>query len=287
MSAAAALRPTLPAGAGHGPHGSRGRLEGLRVSPDLRRDVWWGQPWQLATASYWTALALALPGPATYRLGRTLDEEVAACLLGGHGIPGPIGNAAFRAVRDAGLLDGAPVPGPEPIERLLRQPLTVRGATMRYRFPRQRARRLSAALGHVRSSAPPEDDVELRDWLTGAPGIGMKTASWVVRNHRASDRVAIIDVHVQRAGTAAGVFDPAWRLPRQYTLLERAFLAWAAAGGVSAARLDACIWAELAGAGAHARDVLGVARLSDTPVPVWPCAQSAGFGAPHPAGPPT
>lgn len=253
----------------------RGRLLVLRVAPGLDRRVWWGHPWQMATASYWASLALSLPEPVTYRIGGRLDEEVAACVLGGYGIAGAVGNAAFGAVRAAGLLDPGADPDAAVIERLLAGPLHTPHGRTRYRFPRQRSRRLAAALAHVRSARPPDDDVEMRDWLTAAPGVGPKTASWIVRNHRSSGRVAVVDVHLVRAGNAAGVFDPAWRLPRDYALYEGAFLAWAAAGAVGAARLDACIWGELARAGTDARDVLGVARLTDVPPPVWPCRQPA------------
>lgn len=34
--------------------------------------------------------------------------------------------------------------------------------------------------------------------------IGPKTASWIVRNYRKSDCVAIIDIHIHRAGLLAG-----------------------------------------------------------------------------------
>ena len=46
--------------------------------------------------------------------------------------------------------------------------------------------------------------VALRDWLLAIPGIGPKTASWIVRNRTGSSAVAIIDVHILRAGTSAG-----------------------------------------------------------------------------------
>src|SRR5262245_32169997 len=70
----------------------------------------WGRYWQFGTAAYWITqywrrfgdrplLALAI--------GRSLLEETAACILGGHGVPAEVGLAAFRAVRDAGLLDGS------------------------------------------------------------------------------------------------------------------------------------------------------------------------------------
>ena len=86
-----------------------------------------------------------------------------------------------------------------------------------------------------------------------APGLGPKTASWVVRNHYGSDDVAVLDVHVIRAGVAAGVFDPAWTPGRHYRRMEQLFLAWADQDDVSAADLDAVIWAEQAAAARRRR----------------------------------
>jgi N-glycosylase/DNA lyase len=211
----------------------------------------WGHSWQVGTAAYWVAVTEAAAidgtlrrGPHRHRLGRNLAEEVAACLLGGHGMPYETGLAAYHAVRDAGLLTRCP--DDHELERELRKPLDIGGRAVHYRFPAQRARRLAAALHRLRTQAPPTKSHELRDWLMLVPGIGPKTAGWIVRNHLGSDDVAIIDVHVRRAGVAASVFDRAWTPTSDYQRLEAFFLAWAAHGGVRAGDLDAIIWSEQA-----------------------------------------
>lgn len=229
-----------------------------------------GQPWQLGAAAYWEMIASSWDVQRdAFRLGDTLAEEAAACILGGFGMPAALGIAAFERLRDLGML----VPGAghsvERWERALNAPLTLNGRIRRYRFPNQRARRLEAMMNLLTAPAP-LDDLELRDWLVQSPGVGLKTASWIVRNYRESNRVAIVDIHVVRAGVRAGVFDPAWRADRDYYLIEQAFLAWAGNARIPASVLDASIWAHLAGLGPAACDVLGVARLSDTPSPVWP-----------------
>jgi N-glycosylase/DNA lyase len=236
----------------------------LAPAGQTARRLAWGHGWQVGTAAYWVAVTEAAAtdgtlrqGPGRHRLGRDLTEEVAACLLGGHGMPYEIGLAAFRAVRDAGLL--ARSSQVHELERVLRQPLEVGGRTVHYRFASQRARWLAAALRHIWTQLPPDRAEELRDWLLLVPGIGPKTAGWIVRNHLGSDEVAIIDVHVLRAGVDAGVFDPTWTPARHYARLEAFFLAWARYGGVRAADLDAVIWADRAraarvsGRGAHKR----------------------------------
>ena len=183
--------------------------------------------------------------PETYALGDTLAEEVTACLLGGHGIPADIGLAAFRVIRDSGLLDCEP--DADALETVLSVPLQISGRDrpVRYRFARQRAQRISASLRVLGATTPPADPLQLRSWLLELPGIGPKTASWIVRNRTACDEVAIIDIHVHRAGLSAGFFCPSWRLPRDYFLFETAFCRVAALGHVSAAALDACVWDQM------------------------------------------
>ena len=57
--------------------------------------------------------------------------------------------------------------------------------------------------------------------------------------------MAIIDIHVVRAGQVAGVFDPGWEPQRHYRQLEDAFLRLAAAIDVDAALLDAVMWEQM------------------------------------------
>jgi N-glycosylase/DNA lyase len=138
---------------------------------------------------------------------------------------------------------------------LLQEPLSVAGHSrpLRYRFPRQRAHRIAGALRVLASDEPPNEPRAMREWLRAVPGIGPKTASWIVRNVTASSEVAIIDIHIRRAGVAIGCFLPRWRLPRDYGKFEHAFLLLAAHGDVPAAQLDATIWFELQRLGATAR----------------------------------
>jgi N-glycosylase/DNA lyase len=206
---------------------------------------YWGEPHELGTAAYWAEQTRRRPEPATYRLGASLAEEVAACLLGGHGVPAAVGLAAYVAVRDAGLLLGTPTM--DEIDAVLSAPLQIPGRErlVRYRFARQRAERLSAALATLAVTDAPANSLELREWLTTLPGIGLKTASWVVRNHHGCDEVAIVDIHVQRAGAAAGFFASSWRLPRDYGRCEEAFCKVAELACVRASALDACMWDQM------------------------------------------
>ena len=162
-------------------------------------------------------------------------------MLGGHGMPAELGLAAYRRLRNRGLLRA--IPTETALEAALSEPFsTARGASRHYRFPRQKARYLAGCLEALRSINPPDGDVALRTRLLELPGIGPKTASWIVRNHRGSDRVAIIDIHILRAGRHVGLFPSSWQPPRDYFRLEAAFLELAAALKVRASLLDALIW---------------------------------------------
>lgn len=248
------------------------RLSSNGASSD--RQYWTGREWQLGTAAFWESAAEMAVPPPTYRLGNNLVEELGVCLLGGYGIPFALGNAAFEALREEGVFLPNADWSVDEVERLLRAPLMVEGHTRKYRFPRQKAVRLVNGIAFVRTGEEPRSDVELRNWLTEIAGVGPKTASWVVRNHRSSDEVAIVDIHIVRAGTVAGVFDPLWVLPRDYALFERAFLSWASQADLSAALLDACIWGTLARSGVDSRDILGVSDYASDLRPVWDVTHS-------------
>lgn len=211
-----------------------------------QRDVIWGQPWEHGTPAYWleaTRRSATSSVAERHCLTDTLFDEVALCMLGGFGMPYELGLAAFKALRDE-LLSHDPTPAEDAIEAILLKPLVVGAGVRRYRFPRQRARRLSLALRHLHSTSIPATPLEVRDWLVAAPGVGPKTASWVVRNRWPDAPVAILDVHVLRAGIRATVFPTDARIQTSYRPLEALFVSWAAQGNVRPADLDATIWAE-------------------------------------------
>jgi hypothetical protein len=218
----------------------------LLPSPDtpLVRDVRWGLFDELLTPAYWKGQAWQHEHLGTYvelQLGRSITEEVTACLLGGYGMPAELGLLAYWRVRERGLLAGMATAAQ--LEAALSEPFIVAaGPPRRYRFPRQKARYLAACLNALRGMKTPTDDRLLRNLLMTLPGIGAKTASWILRNHRGSDAVAVIDIHILRAGRHIGLFPVEWEPHRHYLQLEAAFLEFAAALCVRPALLDALIW---------------------------------------------
>jgi len=223
-----------------------GTVERLQL-PDANEHVLPGIRWgafdELLTPAYWRGQAWQHERLGTYRhlqLGNTLAEELAACLLGGFGMKAELGLAAFARLRDRGLLEGTPTESL--LECSLEEPFVIRGHPRRYRFPRQKARYLAACLRLLSDFTEPSDDVILRDQLTEFPGIGLKTASWIVRNYRGSNRVAVLDVHILRAGRHIGLFPPESNPQQHYCNLEDAFIRFAAALDTGAGMLDGMIW---------------------------------------------
>ena len=209
--------------------------------------VMWGRSDELLTPAFWAAIGESASDAHGYVHQKgSLRREVFFCLLGGFGIKAEMNRAAFQRLSQAGIFKIGRRPTPREIEKLLRTPLCIAGKKIRYRFPRQRAGRISVAAKLLDTSPPPKSDAhELRCWLLGIPGIGLKTASWIVRNHLGSDTVAILDVHVIRACQFMNLFGPSVRLPRDYPVLERRFLDFAKAIGIRPSLLDAVMWREM------------------------------------------
>ncbi|MGY0778896.1 endonuclease III domain-containing protein [Azospirillum argentinense] len=207
--------------------------------------VRWGRHEHPLTPAFWSAAAW-MEGEVPdhgFRLGGTLAEEVSACILGGHGLPAEVGLAAFARVRNE--LREAPdeVLPEDDLLRLLSAPLIVKGRAVRYRFARQRSSYLAAALRGLHGvNESALDDVGFRDALLALPGIGPKTASWIVRNRRGSDKVAILDVHVVRACRVMGVFPENADPTRRYAELEQRFLQFCMRAHARASVMDAVMW---------------------------------------------
>jgi N-glycosylase/DNA lyase len=214
---------------------------------ELMPGVRWGAFEAFPTPAYWFYQVFAnrvRGAPLEYKLGRTLAEEIGACLLGGHGISASVGLAAYEHLRSQGTFAGKP--SETQLVTWLQQPLLVNGRSVRYRFAAQKARYLAAALKRVHEAPATTSGKTLRDWLLQVPGIGYKTASWIARNWLRADDVAILDIHIVRFGRAIGLFPPQLTVERHYTELERLFLEFSRRVDVRPSELDAVIWFEMA-----------------------------------------
>lgn len=218
---------------------------------ELMPGVAWGRPDILFTPAFWkdqVALYEATFQPLRHRLSDTLKSECVACLLGGHGIPAEVGLAAFDALKRSRLLCGHTVSHLE-ILGVLERPIQLSsGRSVRYRFAAQKSRYVAEFINTFRDPMT-SDHVEIRDYLTTHRGIGLKTASWIVRNWFDSNEVAILDIHIIRAGLIAGFFEQHQDVAKDYIPMEKAFLHFARRIGVLPSSLDAVIWQQMRAAG--------------------------------------
>lgn len=204
----------------------------------------WGLTEDIGSPAYWASQAWMweIEAPDHYRLGRSLEEELIACLLGGYGIPAEVGLAAYERLRAVNAEEPDRLLDAETVLGLLQEPLVLNGRPVRYRFANQKSAYLAASMGQLRDLDHEAPDRDLRDALTTLPGVGPKTASWVVRNWRGSDCVSILDIHILRAGRILKIFPKTWSVEKHYLQLEDAFLRFADDISVKASILDSVMW---------------------------------------------
>ena len=213
--------------------------------------IFWGDHTHLFTPAFWKTLLWFEQGNPVFqshRLGQSINEEITACLLGGYGIPAEVGLAAFYRLRDVGMLQKTP--SEEEIFKLLSEPMKIGERLVKYRFARQKSRYLSSAFQKLAVDEQPiNNPLKFRSWLINFEGIGLKTASWITRNWLDSDQVAIIDIHIHRAGFLMNIYDEKQNPAKDYLAMEESFLALADGMKVRASQLDALIWQEMKAAG--------------------------------------
>lgn len=207
----------------------------------------WGHAGTPFTPAYWRLVSIVNAkknNSTNYHLGKSLKEEVIACLLGGHGITGELGVAAYHHLINKGILEKDF--SAQEIESLLREPFELNGKFVKYRYPKKKAKYIFSAINFLRkNNLPGNNGKVVRDWLIAIPGIGYKTASWIVRNWLDADDVAILDIHIHRAGVLMGIYDSNDNVARDYLKMEEKFIQMSKQIDIPANMLDSQIWHEL------------------------------------------
>jgi Thermostable 8-oxoguanine DNA glycosylase len=215
---------------------------------EVMPSVEWGDASGFPTIAFWLykVLERRISGELIrYKLGNSLLEEVGACILGGHGIPASHGLAAYNHMKGKGAFDGK-THSEEQLSVWLSEPIPLNGKTFKYRFARQKSKYLSSALQKVIGESPSyESGQDFRNWLLGINGVGLKTASWITRNWLDADDVAILDIHIYRAGLLGGFFSKDMTVERNYLDLEDRFINLAKSMGIRTSELDAVMWFEM------------------------------------------
>lgn len=183
-----------------------------------------------------------------------LRRELLFCLLGGHGVPYEMNCSALRVVDELDVF----APGHEPealracLEGLLDEPrfepIRKNGGLRRYRFPRRKAGLICQARGWVLDAGSLVQHLaawtcgrDRRRWMVGCPGVGPKSASWLLRNTGWAHELAILDVHVMRAMIDAGIVLHE-ELPGDYERIEELFLQWCERLEASPGVFDLFLW---------------------------------------------
>lgn len=171
-------------------------------------------------------------------------DEIVACLLGGFGFKAEIGWAAFERLKKRHLIKkGIDYLS---IVNALSEPLKVGNTWTHYRFPRQKSKYVYDFLCRDDLDyAPLENDLAFRSWLLTINGIGPKTASWITRNYFQSDNVAIIDIHLYRAGILTGFVSPDLDIQKDYFEIEQCFLDYCRSLKVKPSVMDMVMWSNM------------------------------------------
>ncbi|MGN6194989.1 MAG: 8-oxoguanine DNA glycosylase [Ginsengibacter sp.] len=205
----------------------------------------WGSYAQLYTPAFWKLQYLLSEHSNrvnAHRLSSTILEEIVMCILGGFGIPSEMGIIAFDRLKANGNIKiGIEF---ENIYQDLSSPfLLTNGKKIHYRFYNQKSKYIHNFLNRKDLiDIPVNNDLHLRDWLLTVNGIGLKTASWITRNWLKSDKVAILDIHLLRAGRLAGFFKIDNKHSFDYLTLEKQYLEFCSALNVEPSNMDAIIW---------------------------------------------
>jgi N-glycosylase/DNA lyase len=245
-----------------------GGIESMTIPPasdEVLPGLRWGSPDVLFTAAFWASqvwFRSTSEGMLPCVWSGDLRGEVIACLLGGHGITWDMNQAAFVALSRSGLFDCSDVNAGD-VAEVLRQPLeSPSGNHIRYRFPNRRSIFIAEALRRLQQDALPTDSAsDFRQALLTFSGIGLKTASWITRNYLNSPLVAIIDIHVFRAGVLMGLYSGSERLSNDYFELEAKYLEFAAAAALDPRQLDLVIWSTMQRSPVLVRRALGIDKF--------------------------
>ena len=208
-------------------------------------DINWEEAGKRFSKAYW-ALQYHLNDSSlyNYKLGENLKEEVVACMLGGYGLKAELGLLAFQRMKNLRLINSDA--SFSEIEAAINTPFKLFGNVVHYRFPHQKAKYIYLFLQR--------DDIEelealsgcaLRNRLLSIKGIGPKTASWITRNYGNCEDVAIIDIHIYRAGRLAGFVNPQWDMHKDYFKIENSFLDFCHSINALPSKMDYIMWNQM------------------------------------------
>lgn len=230
--------------------------------PDVRvwKDIVWGEHYCLFTPAYWVSHVwmnqLDVVASSPYFSQRSLAEEVTFCMLSGYGVTAELAGAAFQSCRRHGLIEEH-CADPDQWAAVLKLPLAMGDRQVQYRYPNQKAKFLADAMRNLRAGRVDcSSGRALRDSLLKINGCGRKTAGFIARNFLDSDEVAILDIHVVRAGLLLDLFSEQDRVENAYDEMEQRYIDFCKAIQVRPSILDCVVWSQMRTLGSCAIDAV-------------------------------
>lgn len=218
-------------------------------SQELINGIKWGCCTELFTPAFWVSQFLMEPNSSSVQPNKLckgdLKEEVVFCMLGGFGITAELATAAFEMCKNHGLIEQLETSETKWRE-VLEAPITINGKDKRYRYPKQKATYISGAMSYLQNRHIESlTGKELRNNLLNIRGIGAKTAGWIARNYSDADDVAIIDIHILRAGVIFGLFSKQHKVEKDYFDMEQLFIDFCVNAGVKPSSFDCFLWDQM------------------------------------------
>jgi N-glycosylase/DNA lyase len=129
-------------------------------------------------------------------------------------------------------------------------PVTLNGQFRKYRYVETKPKVISEAgywlwnncSWRLFDKLSELDPLTARAWLCKCPGIGMKSASWLLRNTGFNDDCAVLDIHILRFLSYLGFNIPNQLTERIYLQLEEALRSICCKIGVSLGKMDYLLW---------------------------------------------
>ncbi|RFU69998.1 hypothetical protein [Bacillus sp. V59.32b] len=188
-------------------------------------------------------------------------DEFFFVLLGGFGISFELNLSGLQILKNQSLFRREYYKSPDnlvAIEEKIREqffkkqftPATSNGQLRKYRYIETKPKIISEAGYWLWKSCEWElfeelhkfNAFEARLWLCTCPGIGMKSASWFLRNTGFNDDCAVFDVHILRFLDYLGFHVPKQLTERMYLKLEDALRNVCDSVGVTLGKMDYLLW---------------------------------------------
>lgn len=192
---------------------------------------------------------------------KDLIEEFFFIILGGYGITFEQNASALNILIKQGLINPLYYQDKDALDKTTQiietqlntkqfLPLTKDGQLRKYRFVNSKAKTIASAgywlwnecQWNIKLKIENLTDSDERTWLCECPGIGLKSASWFLRNTGINDNYAVFDVHVIRFLKKIGFNFPEKLTDTIYVQLEELFREKCNFIDVSLGSMDYLIW---------------------------------------------